>query len=230
MYSFKALFTSGVGRKLINWATAIGLVGFVIMHLLGNLTIFANDGGSAFNAYAATLHGLGPLFTAIEIGLLLLFVFHIVSGISMWLQNRKARPKKYVAGQKSKKGPSHYNLSSTKMAISGIVLAVFVIVHVLHFRFSAFATDMSQYTVDGTFSLYALVADAFSNPLWVAFYCGAILFLGWHLRHGMWSMLHSIGSMNRGGGKTAYVVAALVGALLALGFFVLPIYLYIGSL
>lgn len=230
MYSLKTLLTSGIGRKLINWLTAVGLVVFIIGHLVGNLTIFAGDGGQAFNAYAATLHGLGPLFYAIEIGLLLLFVFHIVSGITMWRQNRAARPQKYAAGLTSKKGPSHLNLSSTKMAISGIILAIFVIVHVAQFRFQAFTSDLSAYTVDGTFSLYALVADTFTNPLWVAFYCGSVFFLGWHLRHGMWSMVHSIGSMNRGGAKTSYALAGLIGGLLALGFFVLPIYLYIASL
>ncbi|AWV90364.1 succinate dehydrogenase cytochrome b subunit [Bradymonas sediminis] len=231
MYSLKTLLTSGIGRKLINWATAVGLFGFVVMHLLGNLTLFANDDGTAFNAYAAALHSLGPAFYLIEIGLLLLFVFHIYSGITMWRQNRAARPQKYVAGQKSKNGPSHYNLSSTKMAISGIAIAAFVIIHVAQFRFQLFTSDVEQYALEGGgLDLYALVADVFSNPGWVAFYCGAILFLGWHLRHGVWSMVHSIGSMNRGGGKTSYAVAAVIGLLLALGFFVLPIYLYVGSL
>lgn len=233
MYSLKTLLTSGIGRKLINWATAVGLVGFVVMHLLGNLTMFADSDGTAFNAYAWTLHSLGPAFYLIEIGLLLLFVFHIVSGMTMWRQNRAAKPVKYAAGQASKKGPSHYNLASTKMAISGLAIAAFVIIHVAQFRFQLFTSDakLAEFMVeDNKLDLYALVADVFTHPGWVAFYCGAILFLAWHLRHGVWSMLQSIGSMNRGGGKTSYAVAAAIGALIALGFFVLPIYMYVGSL
>jgi succinate dehydrogenase / fumarate reductase cytochrome b subunit len=230
MYSLKNLLNLGVARKLVNWATAIGLVGFIVVHLLGNLAILAPDKGAAFNAYSATLHSLGIGLYILEIGLLLLFVFHIVTGISMWLKNRKAREQKYAAGQTSKKGPSHYNLSSTKMAISGLVLAVFVIIHVAQFRFAAFTDDVNQYAVDATgknYDLYGLVVDAFANPWWVAFYCFSVFFLGWHLRHGLWSMLHSVGSMNRGGGKTAYAIAAFIGGVLALAFFFLPLYVYI---
>lgn len=230
MHSLKSLLNMSVARKLINWATGIGLVVFVIGHLVGNLTIFAGDGGKAFNAYAATLHSLGPLFLLIEIGLLLLFAFHIGSGLNMWVNNRKARKHKYAGGHNSKGGPSHFNLASTKMALSGIVIAAFVIVHVAQFRFGVFTSDPAKYATEpGGVNphLFGLVSDTFANVGWVVFYCAGVAFLGWHLRHGIWSMLHSVGSMNRNGGRTSYLVAGLVGALLALGFFVLPIYMFL---
>lgn len=229
MFTLKNVLSLSVARKLINWATAVGLVIFVIAHLVGNLAIFVPDEGESFNAYAAFLHSLGPGFYVIEIGLLALFVFHIGSGIQMALANNKARKTRYAGGHKSKKGPSHHNLSSTTMAISGVLIAIFVIVHVAQFRFGLFSDVALREAVDAqnNHNLYGMVADAFANPIWVGFYCIFVLFLGWHLRHGLWSMLHSVGSMNRGGGKTSYAIALVVAGLLALGFFVLPIYIHL---
>lgn len=226
MFSLKKALRSGVARKLINGVTAIGLVIFIIAHVLGNLSIFS--GSEAFNTYSAKLHSLGPLFTVIEIGLLLFFVFHIVYGLKLWMQNRAARKNRYAAGQKSKGGPSHFNLSSVNMALSGIILAVFTTVHVLQFRFAAFS-DASQYesaSVPGGIDLFQMVVDAFANPAWVAFYCGSVFFLGWHLRHGMWSMLQTIGAMNDRWNKTVYGAGALIGILLAVAFFVMPLYIF----
>ncbi len=220
MFSLKKALRSGVAKKLINGSAAVGLVIFIIVHLLGNLTLFAGDGGAAFNAYDEKLHAIGELFYVIEIGLLLFFVFHIVYGLKLWLQNRKGRGQRYAAGQKSKGGTSHLNSSSVNMAISGLVLLVFVVVHVSQFRFEAFGSE-EQYG-----SLYGLVVHAFHNPGWVAFYCGSIFFLGWHLRHGMWSMLQTIGAMNDRWTKTVYGAGAVLGVILALGFFVLPLYIF----
>jgi succinate dehydrogenase / fumarate reductase cytochrome b subunit len=229
MFSLKEALRSGVARKLINGITAIGLVGFIVVHLLGNLAILAPDEGEAFNAYSATLHDLGIGLYVLEIGLLLFFVLHAGFGIKLWLQNRKARGQKYATRQKSKRGPSKFNLSSINMALSGLILAIFVVVHVAQFRFGLF-TDTAQYENTGptgkVFDLYGLVVDTFAHPGWVAFYCTAVFFLGWHLRHGFWSVLQTIGAMNSRWSKSVYAISALIAVLLAVGFFVLPLYVY----
>jgi succinate dehydrogenase / fumarate reductase cytochrome b subunit len=229
MFSLKEALRSGVARKLINGVTALGLVGFLVAHLLGNLAIFAPDKGEAFNAYAATLHDLGIGLYVLEVGLLLFFVLHAWFGIKLWWQNRKARAKNYETRQKSKKGPSKFNLSSVNMALSGMILLIFVVVHVAQFRFGLF-TDTTQYENTGptgqVYNLYGMVVDAFANPGWVVFYCTAVFFLGWHLRHGFWSVLQTIGAMNSRWTQTVYAIGALIAVLMATGFFLMPIYIF----
>ena len=78
--SVLSLFNTSIGRKVITGLTGLGLVGFVIGHLAGNLTLFF--GPEAFNAYAHKLESLGPILYVIEIGLIAVFVFHIFYAIA----------------------------------------------------------------------------------------------------------------------------------------------------
>lgn len=227
MVPFRKALKSQVGRKLLNAVGALALVGFVIMHLSGNLQLYSTD-GTAFNEYAKFLHDLGPLLYAAEIGLLAIFLLHAFTGIGLWLKNRSARANRYKAGQKSKGGPSKLSLLSNNMFVSGSALLIFVVVHVLQFRFAAFTDKEYSTTIDGeeTVDLYQHVVDVFQEPVWVAFYCGMMLFLGFHLRHGLWSMFQSLGWMNDRYQKPVYAIAAILGLILAVGFLFIPVYLY----
>jgi succinate dehydrogenase / fumarate reductase cytochrome b subunit len=227
MVPFRKALKSQVGRKLLNGIGAIGLVGFLIVHLTGNLQLYSSD-GTAFNEYAKFLHDLGPLLYTAEIGLLAIFLLHAFTGIGLWIKNKSARANRYKARQTSKGGPSNFSILSNNMFVSGTALLVFVVVHVLHFRFAAF-TDKEYVTeIDGepAVDLYQHVVDAFQHPGWVAFYCGMMLFLGFHLRHGLWSMFQTLGWMNDRAQKPVYTIAAIIGLILAVGFFFIPIYLY----
>ncbi len=228
MYSLKKALSSGLARKLLNGATAIGIVVFVVIHLLGNLVLYWPAGQEAFDAYSATLHGLGWGLYVIEAGLFIIIGLHAWLGISLWLDNRRARKKGYDSGQKTKGGPSKFNWSSLSMPLTGSVLLVFIVVHVLHFRYAAF-TDTAKYeptTEAANFQLYQMVIDAFANPLWVGFYCLATFLLGWHLRHGLWSMLQTIGAMNERWSKPVYALGTILAVVLAAGFFGIPLYIY----
>lgn len=227
MVPFKKALKSQVGRKLLNAAGAIALVGFVIVHLLGNLQLYRGD-GAAFNEYAKFLHDLGPLLWAAEVGLIAVFVLHAATGIGLWLKNRAARSNRYRVNQASKGGPSHLSAISKSMVVSGTALLVFVVVHVAHFKFELFTDKDYTTEINGepAVDLYAHVVDAFQQPGWVAFYCGVMFLLGLHLRHGLWSMFQSVGWMNERYEKPVYALAALVGLLLAAGFFFIPIYIY----
>ena len=86
-----AAFQSPIGKKIITGITGLGLTIFVLIHMTGNLSYFSSD-AQAYNKYSHFLtHGLGALFYLIEIGLLAFFVFHIVTGIKIYLGKRKAR-------------------------------------------------------------------------------------------------------------------------------------------
>lgn len=212
---------SSVGKKVLNGLTGLGLVIFVIVHLIGNLTIFA--GPEALNGYANTLSviGHGALLPIAEVGLALLFILHIVSALTVFNDKGKARPVAYYrvadAGGKSKK-----TMSSKNMIWTGLVLLVFVIIHLIQFRFGPFyPVEVEHHQIR---DLYRVVAGVFSQPGWVIFYCAMMLFLGFHLRHGVWSMFQSLGWNNRRMLPGLYGAGVVVGVVLALGFFVLPIY------
>lgn len=225
MINLKDALTSSVGRKILNALAAIGLVVFVILHLAGNLTLIA--GQQAFNDYAAKLHALGPFLYVLEAGLLFVIILHVVTSVQLWAKNSTSRSREYEYSQQSKEGPSNYSLSSTNMIASGLILLAFLVLHILQFRLR-YLWD-AQYTPENYYkNLYTMVETAFANPVWVGVYCGAMVFLGFHLRHGVWSMFQSIGAMNSRWKSSVYGLALIVALLLAVGFFILPLGIYLG--
>lgn len=186
MSYFRRLFSSSVGTKLVIGLTGLLLFGYLILHLAGNAAIFL--GQETFNEYSHTLIS-NPLIVPIEIGLLLVFVIHIYKTVTMWTENRRARPiayaKKELAGHTSRKG-----LASSTMIFSGLLIAIFVVIHVKQFKYGSF------YLVEGSEAvrdLYRTEIEVFNQPLWVAFYVIATLVVGLHLRHGIASGLQSLG-------------------------------------
>ena len=214
---------SSVSKKLITGITGLGLVLFVIAHLTGNLTLLL--GPEAFNAYAHFLHSLfhGWFVYIADLGLIVFFAAHAVAGLHVWYKRRKARPQRYAV-RGSAGGPSRRTLASSTMALSGLFLLVFLIFHVQHFKFGPQYTTMLH--GEEVRDLYRLVAEEFQKPVIVISYVGFMVLLGMHLRHGVWSMLQSLGALNRRYLPLAYSSAAVIAALLAIGFIVLPIALY----
>lgn len=241
MFSLLSAFQNSVGRKILTGVTGLALTGFLIVHLAGNLTLFAIDYGdpaNAFNRYAFFLHDLGFLLIVAEIGLLAIFLIHAYLGVAIYLRKRKSRPEAY-ATYKSRGGASKHGFSSRTMLISGTLLFVFVVSHVNHFKFGPGWNQEPEYTQVVTVSgeevvmrdLSKLVFETFnqSSPTgiyYVIAYVGIMLLLGFHLRHGIWSALQSLGAMNKKLAPVIYGVAGVLGLLIALGFLVLPIYIY----
>jgi succinate dehydrogenase / fumarate reductase, cytochrome b subunit len=241
MYSLLTAFQNSVGRKILTGVTGLALTGFLIVHLAGNLTLFAidyGDPGNAFNRYAHFLHDLGFLLIIAEIGLIAIFLIHAYLGIAIYLRKRKTRPETYAKFQ-TKGGASKQGFSSRTMLISGTLLLIFTISHVNHFKFGPGWNQEPEYTNQVTIGgeqvavrdLSLLVYETFhrSNPTAiyaVLFYVGIMILLGFHLRHGIWSALQSLGAMNKKLTPVIYGVAGIIGVLIALGFLVLPVYIY----
>lgn len=222
MPSFIKALNSQVGRKIMTGITGIGLMLFLIGHLAGNLTIFAES--DAFNIYTHTLESLGPLLYVIEAGLAFFFLYHAILGISIWRQRKKARPEGYDT-YRTKGGPSHQSLASRSMIISGLVILVFLVLHIWHFKFGP--TDMTM--VDGTEmrDLRALVIAEFTNPL-VAFGYIAVLSLAiLHLAHGAWSAFTSLGMKHGETSKKVQIGAYIFAIVLMLGFIFIPLYIFL---
>ena len=225
MSSFGSTAWSSVGKKVINGLTGMLLMGFIVVHLIGNLTLFIPDGGHGFNAYAHFLeHAVhGWLIYAFEVGLITIFFFHILAAVTVaWTDKRKARPKGYAmvrnAGGKSRKG-----LPSTSMIVTGITLIVFVVLHVKMFKFA----DHPTVIYDGVEmkDLYAVVVEAFKQPLITGLYVVVMVMLGFHLRHGFWSAFQSLGWNSDRYMDALQVVARVFAVLFAAGFVALPLFI-----
>lgn len=224
--SFKAALTSQVGRKILTGITGVLLVIFIITHLLGNLQLLYSD-PTPFNTYGLKLQNFGVLLYIIEILLGLTFLLHAYIGVAIYLRKRKARKQGYEV-YKSKGGPSKQSVASRTMIITGIVLLVFLVIHLIQFRFGA--TEETMIGQEAARNLHLLVMQTFSNIGWVIFYVGVTLLLGFHLRHGIWSALQSLSAMKPSWSKGIYSAAFVLGALLALGFVILPVLIYVRQL
>lgn len=224
MPSFYRALTSQVGRKVLSGATGIGLIIFIIIHLAGNLTLFGS--ANAFNKYTYSLESWGWMLYVLEAGLALAFILHAAVGISIWLKRRRAKPIKYDNFQ-SKGGPSHINWSSRSAIFTGIVLLVFLIIHLENFKFG----DTQTIVVGGQQmrDLKALVINTFQSP-WYAFgYTFVMIALGFHMADGFWSAVTSLGMKRYRFSDTLYVISIIFAVLMAVGFLFIPLYIYFTS-
>ncbi len=219
MISPRKALSSSVGRKYLMALSGLGLVAFAIVHLAGNLLLYKKD-GALFNAYDAKLQSFGPLLTIAELGLLAVFILHIVTAIDIKIKNNKARPIQYSMIE-TKGGPSRNNISSRHMIITGSILLAFLIWHLWQFRFAGAATNPQMKE-----NLYEIVLVTFRNPVYVALYMAVMIMLGLHLRHGFWSAFQSAGAMNPKIDRPLKILGYVIAILLALGFLGIPIWLY----
>jgi succinate dehydrogenase / fumarate reductase cytochrome b subunit len=223
--SILSIFDSTPGRKIITGLSGLGLVGFIIGHLAGNLSLFF--GKDAFNAYAEKLHSLGPLLYVIELGLLAVFVFHIVFAITVTAQNKAARSRGYaVKGNAGK--PSRKSLASQSMIYTGLLLLVFTVVHVWMFKYGPGINQGYVADVHGAPArdLYRLVAESFQNIWIVLGYSSIMVLLGFHIRHGFWSAFQSLGAYHPKYTPLIYAAGILLAVVLAVGFIAMPVYIY----
>ncbi|RYY00634.1 succinate dehydrogenase cytochrome b subunit [bacterium] len=225
MSKFVTVLTSQVGRKLLTGLTGIALSIFVIGHLLGNLQLLI--GADMFNRYAHSLSSLGPLLWLVEVALVAVFAIHTVIGVSIYQKKKKARSVNYSVYNSAGKA-SYQTSSSRSMIVTGTVLLIFLVIHVATFKFGL---GLPEYTtvVDGVEmkDLYRNVYEVFQNPIYVALYVGVMVLLGMHLRHGAWSSIQSLGALNKTYRSTVYTVGVALAIIIALGFLVLPVWLYI---
>ena len=213
---------SQVGRKILTGVTGVALTLFVIVHLIGNLTLFGSP--EAFNAYAYFLESQGILLIIAEIGLIAVVGVHAWIGISIWWNRRRARPVKYAV-YSSKGGPSRQTLSSRTMAFTGVVLLLFIVIHVRTFKFG----DAAMVELAGgelARDLKTLVIDTFMDPFWAFGYTFVMILLGVHLGHGLWSSLTSLTMRSRGMSAMVYSAGTVTAFLLAVGFLSIPLYIF----
>ncbi len=228
MLRLKKALTSSVGQKYIMALTGLGLVGFVITHLLGNLALYRMD-GVPFNTYAHTLESYGLLLYIAEVGLLGAFVVHIITAIGLTKGNSSARPTGYRKLE-TKGAPSRWSFASRRMIVSGLILLAFLILHIWQFKFGPGTPEGYVVEIKGENArdLHRLVIETFHNPMYVGVYVFAMLFLGTHLRHGFWSAFQSLGAMSPRFAPAINALGIALALILAAGFLFIPLWIFFG--
>lgn len=224
-----ALFKSSLVKKFWMALTGIFLILFLVVHAGINAMIFFNDGGRTFNEWAHFM-GTNVIIRTTEIGLFIIFIVHIVDGLLLFFQNRKARPVKY-AYEKPSASSKWY---SRNMALLGTLLLLFLVLHLAHFwvktRITELDVDNKYMMVDGHLyeNLYAQMQLVFTSPIVVVIYVLGCIALFWHLLHGFRSAFQSLGwahhKYKQAIGLTGDAFSVIISALFAS----MPIAMYFG--
>lgn len=225
----RGLVRSSIAVKLLTGITGLALIVYIALHLTENLVLFL--GAEAYNAYAHFLFtiGYGYLVYVAEVGLAAVFLLHVYAGIQVWLDKRRARGGGYeVVG--SAGGPSRKTISSRTMIVTGLLLLVFLALHVWMFRLGP--AEEQGYVMVGSEGeamrdLYRLVWEWFQELPVVIGYMAVMLFLGFHLKHGFWSAWQSLGANNERYAPVIYGVGVVFAVVIAVGFLFLPLYMYL---
>jgi len=212
MGKIASFYTSSVGRKLIVGLTGLFLCSFLVFHLYINLFLFKQDAGQTFDVYSEFL-ATYPLLRPIEWILFGGFLIHAFIGAWLWLTNRMSRPRRYEVSKASENS----SLASRVVFWTGAFVFVFLVVHINTF----FVT--SRFRGTGK-TMYEIVAEAFSNPVYDAFYVVALAFLAYHLKHGFQSAFQTFGLRNKRYQRVIDIVAIIFWLLVPIGFAVMPLY------
>ncbi|MBW2734912.1 MAG: succinate dehydrogenase cytochrome b subunit [Deltaproteobacteria bacterium] len=207
---------TSVGKKVLMAVTGLFMFLFVVVHLLGNLQIYA--GPQAINNYAKFLHSLGNALWGARIVMLVCIAVHIYYGLTLWLQSRSAG-----------RGGSRYHktvhqaatLSSKWMILTGPLMGGYIVYHLLHLTLG---TAHPDFTTD----VYRNLVVAFTQPAAAGIYIVLMLALGLHLWHGLWSMFQTAGLNGLSWSSRIRAAAMAITGLVALGNVSIPIAVLVG--
>lgn len=200
---------ASIFKKALMALTGLIWFVFLILHLSGNLLLWA--GPETFNSYAHTLVS-NPLIIPAEICLVLFLIVHVGSAWRVTNENNEARPQQYMTKVLSS-GSS--TLASRTMYYGGLIILVFLIIHVWMFKFG----DQS-----GDKGLWGLVVRSFHNPLVALWYVVAMIPLGLHLSHGIASAFQTLGVLQPHWRQAFKKAGQVVGWVIAAGFILLPLW------
>jgi succinate dehydrogenase / fumarate reductase cytochrome b subunit len=210
-----ALWRSAIGKKALMAATGLVLFLYVVVHMLANLQAFA--GAARLDRYAAQLRVFPALLWTARIVLLLAVVVHVVAGVELWSERRRARPVPY-----RDLAPVGTTPASRTMIWSGLLVLGFVLYHLLDLTFGVANPDFREGQV------FHNVVVSFGRGAAVLFYVAAVAGLGFHLWHGLFSALQSLGASSRAFTPGIKRAAAAVATLLAVGFSAVPLAVLFG--
>ena len=198
------------------------LVAFIIGHLAGNLLIFR--GPEALNAYGAKLRDLGWGLWAARLGLLLAAAVHIVTSVTLAMENRRARPQPYRIQRYKEATPT-----SRAMLVSGVLVLAYLVYHLLHFTFRVTHPALSSgVDAQGRHDVHAMVVGSFQQaPITVAYLAGMAC-VAWHLDHGVASAFQTLGVSSERAVPLFGRLSRLFALAVFLGYSAIPAAVWLG--
>jgi len=216
---------STVGAKIVVAVTGFMFVGFILAHTAGNMLVFL--GAEALNDYAQMLRAVPELLWMARIGLIIALVLHVWLTLKLTAQNRSANPQKYQVSVSQAA-----TLQSKTMRFGGISLFFFLVYHLMHFTLGI--THPAEFNVHEVVNgierhdAFAMLISGFSHWYNVLIYVVATLFLGLHLKHGIQSMVHTLGFNGERLTAGAKTVGSILEIIVFFGLISIPLSIFFG--
>lgn len=202
--------------------TGLGVLGFIVGHLAGNLQVFL--GAEVFNSYAAFLKGLGAGLWVARIGLIVIFVLHVVTAIRLSRENSVARPERYRANS-----TVQATLASRYMLHSGMLILIFLIVHLLHFTLGVLEPQHFHYVdAQGNHDVFKMLVLGFKNTTYSTLYIVCMIALGFHISHAISSAAQTLGINHEKYTPIIHNTSAAIGFFIAVGYISIPVAVLMG--
>lgn len=217
--------SSTIGRKLIMALTGLFLILFLTGHVAGNLQLFNDDDGEAFNIYAKFMT-TNPAVKILSYLTYISIIGHVIFSIWLSRSNKIARPIEYGVST-----PPSTTFASRNMGILGTILLIFIVVHMKTFWYEMHWGEIPFVTYDGVEykDLFKIVTFAFQNELMVIGYVVAMAFLAFHLSHGFASAFQSLGWNHPKYSPAIKFIGTVYCILVPILFASMPVYIYFTS-
>ena len=219
-----ALYRSSVGKKILMAVTGFIWFGFLVAHMAGNLKAFM--GAEAFDHYAEFLREVGdPLFprtTLLWIARVILIAALVVHAVMAWQtsrQSREARNTKYRQAENLS-----FSYTSGLMRVGGVVILLFLTFHILHMTTGTLHPDFREGAA------YHNLVTGLSSPFIAAIYVVAMVAVGLHLYHGVWSLFQTLGANHPKYAHLRRPFAVAMAVLVFVGFITIPVAVVAGFL
>lgn len=205
-------FVSSIGKKQVQAVTGLLFCLFIAVHLMGNLTIYA--GKESFLSYVDHLHSVEALVTVAEFGLIFFAVLHIGMGLYLFFENRQARPFAYAVD----KSAGGRTIGSRTAPYSGALILVFVIFHLIRFRFVDKMDTNDFLILSNTFADFGF---------WTLFYIVGVILVAVHVSHGFWSGFQTLGLSHPKYMPFVERLGVLFSLIIGIGFASVPVFLFL---
>ena len=217
------MLTSTLGKKLLMSLTGLLLISFLTIHLIGNLAVFSNDGGLAFNAYASFM-STNPLIGTVSYLLYAGIILHVVIAAVLYFSNSSARPVKYKV-QKSKENSSW---SSRSMTLLGTLILAFILLHLKDFWWQYKHDGGYEFVLDadGNRDIYMLVVEKFKTTFALVSYLVGLVALYLHLNHGFQSAFQTLGLEHHKYTPAIKAIGLAYAIIVPIAYASMPVYIY----
>ncbi len=213
---FFEFIESSIGKKITMAVTGSFLLIFLIVHLIGNITLFFGPG--AFNGYVKALDVIKPLIRVVEVVLLSAFLLHMFNGVRLWIENKRARGLNYKVNSSSENS----DVFSRTMFLTGSIIFIFLVLHLGTFFWRFNVHDPTG--LADTHQYYDIVVSFFGYWWYSILYVVAVFLLGYHINHGFQSAFQTFGWNHKKYTPLIKKIGTIYAVIMAIGFASMPIY------